>query len=218
LRESYEQLRGLVGFVRDMVLYVIWRDQWCDIIVLNAYLINSLSAIKNFVGRCQCQCQSTLEDIFNPTIGNKSVQDINNDNGVVSFATSINLTVKSNLFPRCNIHKRIWTSHVPFQKLKTDNVVLCAHARTNKVERGGRNYFSKQKGCHYTGSTKKNANTSCTINLGTQISMTGYEYAGTCRVVVSNIFTDITCTNIPAVINIFITCSARSVQVQKTPL
>jgi hypothetical protein len=23
LRESYEQLRGLVGFVRDMVLYVI---------------------------------------------------------------------------------------------------------------------------------------------------------------------------------------------------
>jgi hypothetical protein len=46
------------------------------------------------------------EDIFNPTIGNKSVHEISNDNGlrVVSFAKS------SNMFPRCNIHKCTWTS------------------------------------------------------------------------------------------------------------
>ncbi|PNF29988.1 hypothetical protein B7P43_G06965 [Cryptotermes secundus] len=46
------------------------------------------------------------EDIFKPTIGNES----SNDNGVVNFATSKNLTIKSTLFPHSNIHKFIWRS------------------------------------------------------------------------------------------------------------
>jgi hypothetical protein len=52
------------------------------------------------------------EDIFEPSIGNKSLNEISNDNGVrvVNFATSKNLTVKSTMFPYCNIHKFTWTS------------------------------------------------------------------------------------------------------------
>jgi hypothetical protein len=47
------------------------------------------------------------EDIFKPTIGNESLHEISSDNGVrvVNFGTSKNLTVKSTMFPHCNIHK-----------------------------------------------------------------------------------------------------------------
>jgi hypothetical protein len=52
------------------------------------------------------------EDIFKPTIGNESLHEIRNHNGVrvVNFATSKNLTVKSTSFPHHNIHKVTWTS------------------------------------------------------------------------------------------------------------
>jgi hypothetical protein len=47
------------------------------------------------------------EDIFKPTIGNESLHEISDDNGVrlVNFATSKNLKVKSTIFPHRNIHK-----------------------------------------------------------------------------------------------------------------
>jgi hypothetical protein len=70
------------------------------------YLINSimLGDINAKVGK---------EDVFKPTIGNESLHKISNDNGVrvVNFATSKNLTVKSTMFPHCNIHKFTWTSN-----------------------------------------------------------------------------------------------------------
>jgi hypothetical protein len=52
------------------------------------------------------------EDIFKPTIGNQSLHEISNDNGVrvVNFATSKNLIAKSTMFPHHNIHKYTWTS------------------------------------------------------------------------------------------------------------
>jgi endonuclease/exonuclease/phosphatase family metal-dependent hydrolase len=52
------------------------------------------------------------EGIFKPTIGNESLHEISNDNGVkiVNFATSKNLTVKSKMFSHPNIHKVTWTS------------------------------------------------------------------------------------------------------------
>jgi hypothetical protein len=52
------------------------------------------------------------EDIFKPTIGNESLHEISNDNGVrvVNFDTSGNLIVKSTTFPHRNIHKYTWTS------------------------------------------------------------------------------------------------------------
>jgi hypothetical protein len=41
------------------------------------------------------------ENIFKPTIGNKSLHEISNDNGVrvVNFGTSKNLVVRSTMFP-----------------------------------------------------------------------------------------------------------------------
>jgi hypothetical protein len=47
------------------------------------------------------------ENIFKPTIGNKSLHEISNDNGVrvVNFAISKNSVVKSIMFPRRSIHK-----------------------------------------------------------------------------------------------------------------
>jgi hypothetical protein len=52
------------------------------------------------------------EDILKPTIGNESLHEISNDNGikVVNFATSKNLRVNSTMFPHRNIHKYTWTS------------------------------------------------------------------------------------------------------------
>jgi len=45
------------------------------------------------------------ETIFKPTIGNESLHQDNNDNGVrtVNFATSKSLVVKSTIFPHRNI-------------------------------------------------------------------------------------------------------------------
>jgi hypothetical protein len=47
------------------------------------------------------------ENIFKSTIGNESLHEISNDNGVtiVNFATSKNLVVKSTMFPHRKIHK-----------------------------------------------------------------------------------------------------------------
>jgi hypothetical protein len=52
------------------------------------------------------------EDIFELTIGNESLHEISNDNGVrfVNTATSKNLRVKSTMFPHHNIHKYTWMS------------------------------------------------------------------------------------------------------------
>jgi hypothetical protein len=52
------------------------------------------------------------EDIFKPIIGDESLYDTSNDNGVrvVNFVTSKNLIVNSTTFPHRNIHKHTLTS------------------------------------------------------------------------------------------------------------
>jgi len=52
------------------------------------------------------------ENIFKPTIGNESLHQDSNNNGVgmVNLATSKNLVVKSTMFPHRNINKYTWTS------------------------------------------------------------------------------------------------------------
>jgi exonuclease III len=52
------------------------------------------------------------EDIFKPIIGNESLHEVSNDNGVrgVNFATSKNLIVKRTTFPHRDIKKYAWTS------------------------------------------------------------------------------------------------------------
>jgi hypothetical protein len=64
------------------------------------------------------------EDIFKPIIGNESLHETSNDNGVrvVNFATSKNL-VKSTTFPHHNIHKDTWTSDGVTHN-QTDHVLI----------------------------------------------------------------------------------------------
>ena len=52
------------------------------------------------------------EKIFKPTIGQESLHQDSNDNGVrlVNFITSKNLAVKNMMFPHRNIHKYTWAS------------------------------------------------------------------------------------------------------------
>jgi hypothetical protein len=52
------------------------------------------------------------ENIFKPTIGNESLHQDSNDNGVriINFATSKNLVLNSTMFQHRNIRKHIWTS------------------------------------------------------------------------------------------------------------
>jgi hypothetical protein len=52
------------------------------------------------------------EGICKPTIGNDSLHETSNDNGVrvVNFATSKNLVVKSTMFQHRKIHKNTWNS------------------------------------------------------------------------------------------------------------
>jgi hypothetical protein len=97
--------------------YITLRGRWCPIIVLNVHATTEdktddvkdsfyeelervfdkfpkyhmktfLRDFSSRVGR---------EDIFKPTIGNESLHEISNDNGVrvVNFATSKNLIVRS---------------------------------------------------------------------------------------------------------------------------
>ena len=56
------------------------------------------------------------ENIFKPTIGNKSLHQDSDHNGVriVKFATSKNLVVKSTMFTNRNIHKYTWAP--PYEK------------------------------------------------------------------------------------------------------
>jgi hypothetical protein len=118
-----------VEFVSDRMSYIILRDHWCHIIVLDVHAAteDKTDDLKgSFYEELECVFDKFLkyhmkillgdfsakvgrEDIFKPTIRNDSLHKISNDNGVrlVNFATSKNCPV---LFPHLNIHKYTWTS------------------------------------------------------------------------------------------------------------
>jgi hypothetical protein len=66
------------------------------------------------------------EDIFKPIIGNESLHEASNDNGVrvVNFATLKNPIIKSTTFPRHDIHKHTWTSPDGVTHNQTDHVLI----------------------------------------------------------------------------------------------
>jgi hypothetical protein len=66
------------------------------------------------------------ENIIKPTIGNESLHEINNDNGVrvVNFATSKNLVVKCTMFPHRKIHKYTRTSAEGNTHSQIDHVLI----------------------------------------------------------------------------------------------
>jgi exonuclease III len=120
-----------VEFVSDRMSYIVLRGCWCNI-VLNAHpptegkgddskdsFYEELEGVfyhfpeyhmKILLG--DFDAKMGREDIFKLTIGNDSLHQDSNDNGVrvVNFATSKNLVVKSTMFPHRNIHKYTWTT------------------------------------------------------------------------------------------------------------
>jgi hypothetical protein len=100
----------------------------------NVCLINSQNSIKILLGDFNAKVDR--EDIFKPTIGNESLHEISNDNGVrlVNFATSKNLRVKSMMFPHCNIHKYIWTSADGKTHNKIDHILIDRRKHSNVLD------------------------------------------------------------------------------------
>ncbi|PNF32224.1 hypothetical protein B7P43_G18020 [Cryptotermes secundus] len=120
-------------FVNHRISHIILRGHWYDIIVMKVHAPteDKMDDMKDrFYEELEHVFDTFLrypmkiligdfndkvgrEDIFNPTIGNESLHEISNDNGirVVNFATSKNFTVKSTMFPHRNIHTFTWTSH-----------------------------------------------------------------------------------------------------------
>jgi hypothetical protein len=118
-----------VEFVGDRMSYIMLRGHWCDIIVLNvhAQTEDKIDDMKDrFYEEVEHICNKFpkyhmklllgdfnakvgRDDIFKPTIGNESLCEMSNDNGVrvVNFATSKNLIVKTMMFPHrtfINLH------------------------------------------------------------------------------------------------------------------
>jgi exonuclease III len=121
-----------VEFVSDRMSYIILRGRWCDIILLNVHAPTEdkcddtkdsfYEELKEVFNRFLKYHMKILlgdfnakvgrEHTFKLTIGNGSLHETSNDNGVrvVNFATSKNLVVNSTMFPHCKIHKYTWTS------------------------------------------------------------------------------------------------------------
>ena len=122
-----------VDFASDRVSYIVLRGRWCNVIVLNVHAPSekkSDDSKENFYEELEqgfdhfpkyqmkiilgdFNAKVERENITNPTFGNESLHQDNNDNGVriVNFATAKNLFVKSFIFPHRNLHKSTWTSY-----------------------------------------------------------------------------------------------------------
>ena len=96
-----------VEFVSDKTSYIVLRGRWCNIFVLNMHAPSEKKSeeleqvfdhfpkyhIKNLLG--DFNVKLGREDIFKPTIGNGSLHQDSNYNGIrmVKFATPKNLVV-----------------------------------------------------------------------------------------------------------------------------
>jgi exonuclease III len=121
-----------VEFISDRMSYIILRGRRCNIIVLNVHapcedkgddekdsFFEELGRVFDQFPRYDMKIilgdyntKVGREDIFKPIIGNDSLHEISNHNGVrvVNFAMSKNLVAKSTVFPHRKIHKYTWTS------------------------------------------------------------------------------------------------------------
>jgi len=121
-----------VEFVSDRLSYIVLGGRWHNTIVVNVHapsgekseelkdsFYEELEHVFNHFPKYHMKillgdfnAKVGRENIFKPTIGQESLHQDSNDNGVglVNFATSKNLVVKNTLFPHWNIHKYTWTS------------------------------------------------------------------------------------------------------------
>jgi hypothetical protein len=76
------------------------------------------------------------EGIFKPTIGNETLHEISNDNGVrlLNFATSKNFRVKSTMSPHRNIHKYTWPSPDGKTHKQIDHILVDRRRHSNVLD------------------------------------------------------------------------------------
>jgi hypothetical protein len=145
-----------VEFVSDRMSYIILRGRRCHIIVLNVhtptedktdYVKDTFwEELERVFGQIPKYHMKILlgdfnakvgtEDIFKLTIGNGSLHEISNENGVrlVNFATSKNFRVKSTMFPHRNIHKYTWTSPDGETHKQTDHILVDTRRHSNVLD------------------------------------------------------------------------------------
>jgi hypothetical protein len=145
-----------VEFVSDGMSYIILRGRWCHIIVLNVHaptekttdevkdsFYEELERVSDKFSKYHMKillgnlnAKVGREDIFKPTIGNESLHEISNDNGVrlVNFATYRNLRVKSTMFPHHNIHKYTWMSPDGKTRNKIDHNLVDRRRHSNILD------------------------------------------------------------------------------------
>jgi hypothetical protein len=143
-------------FVSDRMSYIILRGRWFHIIVLNVHAPteDKIDDVKDsFYEELECIfdkfhkyymkilfgdfiARVGRKDIFKTTIGNESLHQISNDNGVrvVNFATSENLIVKSMMFPHRNIHKYTWTSPDGNTRSQIDHILIDRQSHSSVLD------------------------------------------------------------------------------------
>jgi hypothetical protein len=122
-------------FVSNRISYIVLSGRWCNIIVLNAHVPteekndDSKDSFPNYHMKTQLgdfNAKLGREDIFTPVIGNESLHEDSNDNGVrvVNLATSKNLVVKSIVLPHQNMLKYTWTSPAGKTHNQIDHILI----------------------------------------------------------------------------------------------
>jgi hypothetical protein len=145
-----------VEVVSDIMSYIILRGHWCHIIVLNVHaptedetddvkdsLYEELERVFDKFPKYHMKIQLGgfsakvgREDSFKPTIGNASLHEISNDNGIrlVNVATSKNLKVKSTMFPYCKIRKYTWASPDVKTHNQIDHILVDRRRHSNVLD------------------------------------------------------------------------------------
>jgi hypothetical protein len=141
-----------VEFVSDRVSYIVLRGRRCHIIVLNVHaptedktdevkdsLYEELECVSDKFPKYHMKillrdfnAEVGRKDMFKPTIGNESLHEISNDNGIglVNFATSKNLKVKNLMFP----HRDIWTSPDGKPHNQIDHILVDRRRHSNILD------------------------------------------------------------------------------------
>jgi len=135
-----------VEFDSDRLSYIVLRGRWRNITPVNVHAPSEEKSeeskdsfyeeleqvfdhflkyhMKILLGDFNAKVRREI--IFKPAIGQESLHQDSNDNGVrlVNFATSTNLVVKSTMFPHRNIHKYTWTSPDGKTHNQTDHLLI----------------------------------------------------------------------------------------------
>jgi hypothetical protein len=133
VRQSIAPAVKKLGFVSEGMSYIVLRGRWCNIIVLKTHaptgeenddskdrFNKELEQVFDYFPKHQIKillgdfnAKSGREDIFKPTIKNKSLHEDSNNNGVrvVNFATYKNLVAKSTMFQHRNVHSPDGKTH-----------------------------------------------------------------------------------------------------------